>query len=160
MLQMLLADRFHLKVHEETRDGHAFALTVAKSGPKFHETKPDTPDSSEAKDHPAQKLPSFYQRFDGRRGYQFIAHGGTMESLVEALEIQFQTSVSDETGLTGKYDFTLQYNGTTPDDSTEDDTVWPPLLTAIQDQLGLKLKATKAPVKILVIDNLDKPSEN
>lgn len=160
MLQMLLVDRFHIKVHEESREGHAFALTVAKNGPKFRQTKPDTSDPSDAKDHPAQKMPSFYQRRDGSRGYQLIAHGGNMESLVEALEELFQTSVSDETGLTGKYDFTLQYKGTIPDDSTDDDTVWPPLLTAIQDQLGLKLKATKAPVKILVIDHIDEPSEN
>jgi uncharacterized protein (TIGR03435 family) len=160
MLQMLLAERFHLKVHEETKDGQAFALTVSKSGPKFQETKADTPDSSEAKDHPAQKMPSFYQRGDGRRGYEFIAHGATMKSLAQAVEGQFQTPVSDETGLTGKYDFTLQYHGTTADDSTDDGSVWPPLLTAIQDQLGLKLKSTKAPVKILVIDHIDKPSEN
>lgn len=160
MLQILLADRFHLKVHEETRDGHAFALTVAKSGPKFQEAKSDPPDFSENKDLPAQKLPSFYQRLDRRRGYQLIAHGGTMDSLVEALEELFRTSVSDETGLTGKYDFTVQYKGTTPDDSTDDDTVWPPLVTAIQDQLGLKLKATKAQVRVLVIDHIDKPSEN
>ena len=83
-----------------------------------------------------------------------------MKSLAQLLEELFQTPVSDGTGLTGKYDFTLQYNGTTPDDSTEDDIVWPPLATAIQDQLGLKLKATKALVKILVIDHIDKPSEN
>jgi uncharacterized protein (TIGR03435 family) len=160
MLQMLLVDRFHLKVHEETKEGQAFALTVMKSGPKFLETKPDTPDPAEAKDHPDQKMPSLYQRGDGRRGYEFIAHGATMNSLAQVLEGQFQTSVSDETGLTGKYDFILQYNGTTLDDATDDDTVWPPLVTAIQDQLGLKLKATKAAVKILIIDNLDKPSEN
>jgi uncharacterized protein (TIGR03435 family) len=160
MLQMLLVDRFNLKVHEETKEGQTFALTVMKSGPKFHETKPDTPDPTEAKDHPDQKMPSLYQSGDGRRGYEFIAHGATMKSLAQALEGQFQTSVSDETGLTGKYDFTLQYHGATTDDSTDDDTVWPPLLTAIQDQLGLKLKATKAPVKILVIDHIDKPSEN
>jgi uncharacterized protein (TIGR03435 family) len=160
MLQMLLVDRFNLKVHEETKDGQAFALTVSKSGPKFQETKPDAPASSEPKDHPAQEMPSFYQRGDGRRGYEFIANGASMKSLAQALEIQFQTPVSDETGLTGKYDFTLQYHGTTTDDSTDDGSVWPPLLTAIQDQLGLKLKSTKAPVKILVIDHIDKPSEN
>jgi uncharacterized protein (TIGR03435 family) len=161
MLQMLLADRFNLKVHEETKEGQAFALTVMKSGPKFHETKPDTPDPTEAKDHPAQKVPSLYQKSDGTRGFEFSAHGATMKSLADLLEGQFQTPVSDETGLTSKYDFTLQYNGATPDDdSTDDDTVWPPLLTAIQDQLGLKLKATKAPVKVLVIDHIDKSSEN
>jgi|SRR5271154_7443810 len=120
---------------------------------------PQTP--PKPKDHPAQKLPSLYQKSDGTRGYEFIAHGATMKSLADILETLFQTPVSDETGLTGKYDFTLQYNGATPDDdSTDDDTVWPPLLTAIQDQLGLKLKATKAPIKVLVIDHIDKPSEN
>jgi uncharacterized protein (TIGR03435 family) len=160
MLQMLLADRFNLKVHEETKEGQAFALTVMKSGPKFHETRPDTPDPTEAKDHPAQKMPLLYQRGGGRRGYEFIAHGATMKSLAEAMEGQFQTPVSDETGLNGKYDFTLQYHGSTTDDSTDDGTVWPPLVTAIQDQLGLKLKATKAPIQVLVIDHIDKPSEN
>lgn len=160
MLQMLLADRFNLKVHEETRESQAFALTVTKSGPKFEETKPDTPDPTEAKDHRAQNMPSLYQKGDGRRGYEFIAHGATMKSLADVLEGQFQTPVFDETGLTGKYDFALQYKGATPDDATDDSAAWPPLVTAIQDQLGLKLKTTKAPVKILVIDHIDKPSEN
>jgi uncharacterized protein (TIGR03435 family) len=154
MLQVLLADRFNLKIHEETKVLPSFALVVLKGGPKFHLTKIEAtaPDQT--------RPPPLYQRGDGARGYEFIAEGATMPSLAQILEGQFQTPILDKTGLAGKYDFTLQYHGTETDDSTDDGKIWPPLRRAIQEQLGLKLEPTKAPGTIFVIDHIEKPSEN
>lgn len=160
MLQMLLADRFQLKVHRETKELPAFELTVLKNGPKLQETNVEPPTPEESKDPTHPKLPSLYQRGDGQRGYEFIADGASMKAIVEMLEGQFQTTVVDKTGLTGKYTFTLQYHGAMPDSTADDDTTWPPLFKAIQEQLGLKLIPTKAPGTILIIDHIEKPSEN
>lgn len=153
MLQMLLADRFNLKVHQEVKELPAFALVVLKGGSKIYPAK-----AEEAPDEPG--MPPIYQRNYGIRGLEFIVKGATMESFAQVLEGQFQTPVSDKTGLVGTYDFTLQYHGTETDDSTDDGNIWPPIRRAIQEQLGLKLERTKAPVTILVIDHIEKPSEN
>jgi uncharacterized protein (TIGR03435 family) len=160
MLQTLLSDRFQLKTHRGTKELPAFELTVMKNGSKLQETKVDPTSSEESTDAAHPKMPSLYQRGDGDRGYEFVAHGASMESIVEMLEEQFQTTVLDKTGLTGNYDFTLQYNDAVTNHSTDDDTAWPPLIKAIQERLGLKLQSTKAPVSILVIDHIEKPSEN
>jgi uncharacterized protein (TIGR03435 family) len=165
MLQRLLADRFQLKLHHETKVLPAFALTVMKNGPKLQEAKAGTPTPSGAKDPARPKLPSLYQRRDDKqRGYEFIADGVSMKEVVDMLAGQFGATVVDKTGLLGTYNFTLQYHDTMPDDDTEndaeEDTAWPPLFKAIQQQLGLKLESTKAPVAILVIDHIEKPSEN
>jgi uncharacterized protein (TIGR03435 family) len=159
MLQMLLADRFQLKTHPGTKELPAFELIVMKNGSKLQETKVDPSNSEEANDPAHPRMPSLYQKGDGFPGYEYVAHGASMESIVGMLEVQFQTTVLDKTGLTGKYDFTLQYNGTTPSDSNDDDTAWPPLFKAIQ-ALGLKLVSIKAPVATLIIDHIEKPSEN
>jgi uncharacterized protein (TIGR03435 family) len=156
MLQTLLADRFKLKVHQETKDLPAFALVIAKSGLKMQEAKPAPPNP----DGTTPKLPAFYQKGDGRRGYQFIADGAAMPALIEALAGQFAATIVDKTGLTATYDFTLQYNGTVSPHEMEGVEPWPPLTTAIQDQLGLKLEPTKAPTQILVIDHIERPTEN
>ena len=154
MLQVLLAERFNLKVHEETKVLPSFALIALKGGPKLHETKVEdaTPNQS--------RMPPLYQRGNGAPGYEFIAEGATMHSLARVLQGQFDTPVSDQTRLPGKYDFTLQYHGTVTDDSTDDGKIWPPLRRAIQEQLGLKLEPAKSPVTIYVIDHIEKPSEN
>jgi uncharacterized protein (TIGR03435 family) len=69
------------------------------------------------------------------------------------------TSVVDKTGLTGTYDFLLQYHGRGPD-ASDDPTVWPPLLTAVPDQLGLKMQPAKGEKQFLVIDHIERPSAN
>ena len=83
-----------------------------------------------------------------------------MPRITEMLAGQFNTTVVDRTGLTTTYDFTLQYNGTVTARELEGVETWPPLTTAIQDQLGLKLEPIKAPTPVLVIDHLERPSEN
>jgi uncharacterized protein (TIGR03435 family) len=158
MLQVLLADRFKLKVHSDTKDLPGFALVIAKNGLKMQEAKGEEPGSDELKSSGSRTVPPLYQRRDGRRGYQFFAHGASMIQIKDTLAGQFNTTVTDKTGLTAA--FTLQYNGTITARELEGVETWPPLITAIQDQLGLKLEPIKAPTTVLLIDQIERPSAN
>jgi uncharacterized protein (TIGR03435 family) len=161
MMQVLLADRFRLKVHWETREGPTYNLVVSKNGPRMGEAKGEPPSPEEIKIWGDKPIPHLYQQGDSRVGYDFIAHGCSMDDIAHMLAGQFGHPVSDKTGLTGKYDFTLRYHGTRLSDRNAEDTdPVPPLDTAIQDQLGLKLQPAKGPVQFLVIDHIEKPSEN
>jgi uncharacterized protein (TIGR03435 family) len=161
MMQALLADRFKLKVHCETREGPTYNLAVSKNGQKMERAKDEPPSAEEIKAWGDKPIPHLYQRGDSRVGFDFIAHGCSMDDLADMLAGQLGHPVSDKTGLRGKYDFTLRYHGTRLSDRSADDMdPVPPLDTAIQDQLGLKLKSAKGPVKSLVIDHIEKPSEN
>ena len=73
--------------------------------------------------------------------------------------MQMGQPVIDKTGLTGTYDFILQYRGRGPE-ASDDPTAWPPLLTAVTDQLGLKMQPTKGERQFLIIDHMEPPSAN
>jgi len=160
MMQALLADRFKLKTHWETREGDIYNLVVSKGGPKLgaEGSIPPTPDDLKMfGEHP---LPTLFQKNDGR-GYDFVAHGCNMGGLVGTLTGQFGRQVIDKTGLTGKYDFVLKYRGRWDRDRPADDLdPTPPLDGALQQELGLKVEPAKGPIKVLVIDHIEKPSEN
>lgn len=161
MLQVLLADRFKLKTHWETRERLAYDLVLSKQGSKMQEAKdkPRTPE--EIKAWGGQPIPPLYQRGGSESAFEFVAHGCSLNDIVDMLAVQFGHPVIDKTGLTGKYDFILRYHDTRLDDRKADDlNPIQPLEIAIQDQLGLKLKPTKAPEKFLVIDPIEKPSDN
>jgi uncharacterized protein (TIGR03435 family) len=161
MMQVLLADRFKLKVHWETRQGPTYNLVVSTNGPKMHEAKGEPPSHEEIKAWGGKPIPHLYQQGDSLVGFDFIAHGCSMDDITDMLAGQFGHPVSDKTGLTGKYDFKLRYHGARLSDRSADDLdPVPPLETAIQDQLGLKLEPAKGPVQFLVIDHIEKPSEN
>ena len=170
MMQPLLADRFQLKVHPETRNLQVLTLMVAKGGPKLHEAKP------------GDTYPNGLKGPDGRGGAGMMlmspgkvtAQGVDVPSFVQMLAQQLGSTVQDETGLTGRYDITLQW---TPDrgsppmmkgpdgapglgDAPPIDPSAPSLFTALQEQLGLKLESHKVPVQVLVIDHVEPPSEN
>ena len=146
LLQKLLADRFGLKLHRERRPLNVYAIQIAKGGPKL------TPAA-----HPDAE--------PGQRGTQqgaelcnkMTSHG--MNDFV--LDMQFfipDRPLVDQTGLTGRYDINLCY---TPDElQNADSNTAPGLFTAMQDQLGLKLVPTKAPIEVFVIDAVERPSEN
>lgn len=159
MMQLLLADRFKLKAHWDQVDGYSYALVVAKPG-RTQESNRAPPTEAEIKrfgDHP---VPQLYQRNDGQ-GYDWVGRGATMKDLAATLSFQMGAPVTDETGLPGKYDFVLKYRGATDRDRAADDLdPMPPLDRAIQDQLGLKLERKKDSVPRLVIDHIEKPSEN
>jgi bla regulator protein BlaR1 len=165
MLQPLLAERFQLKVHSEVRDLPVLALVVAKDGPKLHEARP------------GDTYPNGIKGFDGEGGAglmhmgpgQLTVQGLTMSSVARLLSEQLGLMVQNATGLTGNYDFTLQWSpdrGTTdagqpgPDNAASKESAGPSVFTAVQEQLGLKLESRKSPVEVLVIDHVEKPSEN
>jgi uncharacterized protein (TIGR03435 family) len=159
MLQVLLADRFGLKIHWETKEMPIYALAVVKNGPRLHAAGSTPPTPLELKKFGDGKIPPFYQNHTSQ-GQEDIAHGCSMEVLTDALWKEFGTTVVDKTGLTGTYDFVLQFNGAMPDDRNSDPSHWPALVLAISDQVGLKLEPTKDLVSILVVDRMEKPSEN
>ncbi len=142
MLQELLADRFKLKAQRETRDFPIYALVVAKNGTKLKEWKPGESGT------PMMRMKD--------RG-EIEATGSTLDFLPVLLTRELDRPVVDKTGLTGKYDFTLQF---TPAASESTDSTAPSIFTAIQEQLGLKLEPQKAPMDVLVIDHIEPPSPN
>jgi uncharacterized protein (TIGR03435 family) len=159
MMQVMLADRFKLKVHWEIRDGQTYDLVVAKAGRLRSTGAP--PSAEELKRFGDRPIPPLYQQGDSRYGFHYIAHGATTDEIASMLAMQIGRPVSDKTGLSGKYDFDLKYYQTKASDRKDDETnPWPPLETAIQDQLGLKLAAAKGQLRVLVIDHVEKPSEN
>jgi bla regulator protein blaR1 len=172
MLQPLLADRFQLKVHTEVRDLPVLTLVIAKGGPKLHEAKP------------GDTYPNGLKDFNGQGGGpgmmlmrpgQLTGQGLPLSSLARVLTQQLGSTVQDKTGLTGKYDLTLQWtpdrNGSAmpgapepglqgPGAGGSTDASGPSIFSAIQEQLGLKLESQKGPVEVLVIDHVETPSEN
>ena len=163
MLQSLLADRFKLVAKDTTVNRPIYALVIAKGGSKLQETVPGSKSPIEVQGHPVQ--------FSGDRG-EVSGHGIPMSVLVRFLsQGGLGRPVVDQTGLKGNYDLQLKWD---PDlDATAmmpgpsagagpapPDTTGPSIFTAIQDQLGLKLKATEGPVEELMIVNVEKPSDN
>jgi uncharacterized protein (TIGR03435 family) len=158
LLQPVLADRFHLVAHFETRTLAAYALVVAKAGPRLTPVKPAIlPDGRE---DPGGITPGHDK---------IIATGATIGPLMHMLQLLLGRPVVDRTGLTGHYSFTLTcaptyamrpvINGQMQSLSPDEEAL-PDLFTAIQEQLGLRLEPVKAPVQVLVVDHIEKPSEN
>jgi uncharacterized protein (TIGR03435 family) len=153
MFQNLLADRFNLKFHKETKEGPVYALTVDKSGLKM---KADG--TGQALGIPI--VPATGGGFTGTRV--------PMPFLTWWLGQQLQNDgrpVVDETGLTESYDFTLSFAPQLPPNVSRDALPpdlqnLPSIFDAVEDQLGLKLEATKGPVEYFVIDHIEKPSAN
>jgi len=142
MEQSLLADRFHLKVHFETRDLPVYTLVVAKGGPKMTPAKPGEP-------------PHLLGTGDGQNNV-LTAQAITVGQLVRSPLLRPEgRMVVDRTGLTAAYDFTLKSSIAGDPDSTG-----PSLFTAMEEQLGLKLIPTKAPLEVIVIDHIDRPDAN
>jgi uncharacterized protein (TIGR03435 family) len=154
MQQALFADRLKLKVHYETREMPIFALVVAKGGLKMHESKEG--------DTYANGLKGSDGKAFGRGAFmvgngKMTAQGMSMDALAGQLAATTSHIVSNKTGLTGVYDFTLKYSD---DMATGADSAAPSIYTALQEQLGLKLEPTKGPVDVLVIDHVERPSAN
>jgi uncharacterized protein (TIGR03435 family) len=160
MSQALLAERFKLKTHWETKEGDVYNLVVAKGGSKLGSEGSTPPSADDLKIFKDRPVPPLRQMNDGK-GYDFIAHGCSMEQLAGMLKGQFARPVIDKTGLTGNYDFVLKYRGRWDRDRNADDLdPTPPMDRALQEELGLKVEAAKGFLKVLVIDHVEKPSEN
>lgn len=164
MLRSLLADRFKLTAHIETRELPVYSLVIAKNGPKIHEAKPDDTYANGLKSATGNTVGPHMMLMQLRGGHvsgQIDGQGVPLELLVQQLAAQVGRTVIDKTGLTGSYDFNLTW---TPDPPTPEaataEPAAPSLFTAIQEQLGLKLESTKGPVQVLVIDHIEPLSEN
>jgi uncharacterized protein (TIGR03435 family) len=156
MLQALLADRFKLAIHRETKELPVYTLIIAKNGPKFQETHPDdaVPNAPGGRGEPKKK-DGMMVGFDAGM-LTMNAKGIRISELIRNWSISLRRPILDKTGLTGKYDCTLRWAPDTgPSDSND-----PSLITAIQDQLGLRLESGKAPVEIFMIDHIERPSGN
>lgn len=146
MMLPVLTERFQLKAHIETRILPIFELVVMPSGPKFK--------------HSANQMSnSTGTSINGTdRGVQLTAQNISMGSLASSLEGQVHRPVIDKTGLAGNYDVAMKWaSDRVPSSETNSG---PSLFTALQEQLGLKLKPSKGPVDTLVVDHVEMPSEN
>jgi uncharacterized protein (TIGR03435 family) len=170
MLQKLLADRFKLKLHKETKELAIYSLGIAKNGPKLKKAAPDPPpDANDATDGPPSAgggkiakdaegypvlRPGMTMAMAGDRAR--IANQEYMQWLVDMLAGQTGRPVVDATGLTGKYDFALYWIPRPPDTPPLEDPAGPDLFAALQQQMGLKLEPKKGPVEVLVVEHAEK----
>ena len=155
LIQDALTQRFGLTFHHDQRELSVYALTVAKSGPKMTVTI---------------NKPSDNRNFLFRGLGKLMVTNSTMKDFCDGMQAAVMDKpVVDHTGLTDRYDFNLNW---TPDDSqfaqmgaripppSDDPNAPPSLYTALQEQLGLKLEATKATADVFVVDHIEKPSAN
>jgi bla regulator protein BlaR1 len=186
MMQSLLKQRFGLAVHYETQDTLVLEMSLARPatlGPNLHphEAGPacqvtGTPAATAAAGAEMKDKEIFPEKCGAVEAVptpnQMILMGGrdtTLEMIAKSFSIaRLGRPIVDETGLTGTYDFTLNWSpdpgtfrtGPTPQDTPAPDPQGPTFLEAVNDQLGLKLKPGKAPLTVLMIDHVDRPSEN
>jgi uncharacterized protein (TIGR03435 family) len=149
MLQSLLADRFNLMVHKETKQVAGYALVPGKGGAKLTQ--------SSAKDKRALGV----RRESGPNGKvsnKLIARKIEMRDFAFLLLLTTQRPVIDRTGLTGEFNFDLEFAPFDSDGTADSDS--PSLFTAIQQSLGLRLETAKTPLNALVIDGAQRPTEN
>jgi len=150
MEQSLLAERFKLKVHFETRELPIYTLVVAKGGAKLTPASPG--ETSSLTD------------LDTVQGSEMVGKAVTLDQFVHAPFLRTGgRPVVDQTGLTGAYDFTLKSGPDSfspPGTGQEMEADEPPFFKAIQEQLGLQLVPAKDAIEVIVIDHIEKPSEN
>jgi uncharacterized protein (TIGR03435 family) len=154
MIRALLADRFQLKAHtEKKKQMPAYALVIAKSGPKL-------------KENAGEPGPDVHVE-RGRLAFKKVR----LAALTAQLTRQLGKQVIDKTNLVGEYDFVLDWipepgensaipGQPGPPEPTSGENNGPSIFTALQEQLGLRLETTQAPLDVLVIDRVEKPSEN
>ncbi len=169
MAQSLLAERFKLVAHVETRVLPVYDLVVAKGGPKLTAAKeeqpgddaPPPPIAPGKPPNPADIRRGILVHSKSKNEMEITAKGIALDDFAHMPILGLDSPVVNMTGLTGKYDFTLDWarDQDGPPD-TQVDTEAPGLFTAIEEQLGLKLVATKAPADVTVIDQIELPSEN
>jgi uncharacterized protein (TIGR03435 family) len=150
MLQKLLADRFQLKFHREPKDMAIYTLMVDKNGPKM---KPGTPGEP-----PKAQIPEASGGLAEARFTNF-----SISDFVRLFSSQFDRPLLDKTGLTGVYDFTLEFAPRPPQMPGAEPAAVDaglPIVAAIQKQMGLKVTPSKEMVEILMIDRAQKASEN
>jgi uncharacterized protein (TIGR03435 family) len=147
-LQSLLLDRFHLTCHFVVKQLPVYEMVLAKGGPKFAETTA-----------PPERQHSVNSNGDSRK-IDMNVRGVTMAEAATALSSEVERLIVDKTGLTGRFDFSLTFAPAAARTEETDSPIVPAIFTSLEEQLGLKLVPSKGPVQVLVIDSVEKPSEN
>jgi uncharacterized protein (TIGR03435 family) len=146
MMQALLAERFHLAVHRESKEMPAYALVVGKSGPKLQQVEPGGTNMNNNGNNNSR---------------QITAERVSMAALAETLARIVEHPVVDRTALQGVYKLKLEYAPDNAKSDGPDGAAGPSIYTALQEQLGLKLQTQKLPVEIVVVDRVERvPTEN
>ena len=169
MLQALLADRFRLAVHYEIQERPVYALMVARAdgklGPGIRPSALDC-DAIQAARRAGSKEPSpatsngapaCGMSMRGERGMTVLLGARPLSALASVFDSGLGRVVVDKTGLKGNYDVTLRYMEPSANPLPDDP---PNVFTALPEQLGLKLESDRAPLKILVIDRIERPTDN
>jgi uncharacterized protein (TIGR03435 family) len=162
MLRALLADRFKFAAHFETRERPTYNLVIARAdgrlGPQLRRIdldcatyKPQTPAPGTSNPPATDAAPCSFRMLAGLT-VTMVSGGRTLQSLADSISASAGRPVFDKTGLAGYFAFTLEHS----DSSTDG----PSLFTALQEQLGLKLEPTRGPVEVLVIDHVERPTED
>jgi uncharacterized protein (TIGR03435 family) len=153
-IRVLLAERFDLKMHLETRNTSIYTLTIAKGGVKMQAVPAPPAANGEA---PPAPPPADVAAHGSQHGLEFDGTNASMRAITGALSSQVEAPVLDKTGLTGLYNYTLQFGR---DWSANDPDSYPSIFTAVQEQLGLKLESVHDSVPNLIVDHIAKPTEN
>jgi bla regulator protein BlaR1 len=185
MMRALLEDRFRMKAHRETREAPVYELTAAKDGPKLHATKAGSCITTDGDQPPGQsELPHCGGHTEN--GHGFDLYGSTLANLCKVLSLKLDRDVIDKTGISGLFDIHLDLarDPVTPAVGTgapnDADSIRPGdatsivkgflrdmqqtsdglIIPALQQQLGMKLESAKGSAAFLVIDHIEKPTEN
>ena len=154
-IRVLLAERLGLQTHLETRNASVYNLVLAKGGVKM-QASPAPPPPADGQ-VPPPTPPADVETHGSRQGLEFVGTNASMRAITGILSAMVEAPVVDKTGLTGPYNYTLQFSRRL---SANDSDSWPSIFTAVEEQLGLKLEAAHTSLPNLVVDRITKPTEN
>jgi uncharacterized protein (TIGR03435 family) len=171
MLQSLFEDRFKLKVHRETKESPAYALVIGKGGPRIKLSRDQSPDNVDGPAPPGAGPNHGAIRIGVGN---LVGNAVTLSWFASMLSPRLDRLIIDKTNLSGRFDIRLQWAPSAGENLFEvpteiidmngvtlrPDPAGPSIFSAIQEELGLKLESTKAPVELLVIDHVEQPSAN
>lgn len=166
MIRSLLASRFQLAVHSETKESPIFELVAAKGGLRLSPPKDSTCVAPDPKNPQPRERKPLCDNIRSAKGL-IEAHGVVMPRLAAALSDVLGRPVVDRTGFIGTFDARLEFApDETPADPVSgdrvsgDDSLKPPIFTVLQERLGIKAQASKGPVQMIVVDSVQRPTEN
>jgi bla regulator protein blaR1 len=161
MIESLLVERFALKVHRQAKEVHVYAMTLGPGGHKLTATAGRTRQYSDGATHVDRQMGIVpVPGPDGVRKFRMSVLNFTAQEIADGLSSYLDRLVLDRTGLSGRFDFTMEFDADPTEPNIMAAVGGPGLLAALREQLGLRLQATKAPVDVLVIDGIERPSEN
>ena len=159
MFQSLLEDRFKVKLHRETRELPNFELVLDKGKLKLRPSSSEEPMKVTIEEKAFTQKAGVCSNTLWREGAHLVCHAATIATIADSVHSRMRGPVVDRTGLSGTYDLNILY---LPEERRLEATAppAPSFEQALQDELGLKLQRGKGPIEVLVIDHLEKPSDN